>query len=179
MNLYCGIDWSERHHDVAVLDHTGALKVKRRINDGPDGWRELLRLLADLGDGPDEPIPVAIETTRGLLVSCLRATGRPVYAINPLAVAHYRRRHSVSRAKSDHADAMTLANILRTDAAAHRPMPADTPLAQAIAVLARAQQDAVWNRTRLSNQLRSLIPTVSTTSLLPCQRPTEWPIHSG
>lgn len=52
---------------------------------------------------------------------------------------------------------MTLANILRTDAAAHRPMPADTPLVQAIAVLARAQQDAVWNRTQLSNQLRSVL----------------------
>jgi transposase len=52
---------------------------------------------------------------------------------------------------------MTLANILRTDAAAHRPMPADTPQVQAIAVLARAQQDAVWNRTQLSNQLRSLM----------------------
>jgi hypothetical protein len=49
---------------------------------------------------------------------------------------------------------MTLANILRTDAAAHRPMPADTLLVQAIAVLARAQQDEVCNRTQLSNQLR-------------------------
>jgi len=157
MSLYCGIDWSERYHDVAVVDETGALKAKRRVNDDPEGWRELLQLLADLGDSADQPIPVAIETTRGLLVSCLRATGRTVYAINPLAVAHYRKRHSVSRAKSDHADAMTLGNILRTDAVAHRPMPADTPLAQAIAVLARAQQDAVWNRTQLANQLRSLL----------------------
>ena len=139
---------------MAVVDHTGALVAKRRIGDG---WRVHLQLLADTGDTADEPIPVAIETTRGLLVSCLRATGRPVYAINPLAVAHYRQRHSVSRAKSDHADAMTLANILRTDAPAHRPMPADTPLAQVIAVLARAQQDAVWNRTQLSNQLRSVL----------------------
>ena len=49
----------------------------------------------------------------------------------------------------------TPANILRTDAAAHRPLPADTELVQAIAVLARAQQDAVWNRPRLSTQLRS------------------------
>jgi Transposase len=79
------------------------------------------------------------------------------YAINPLAVAHYRQPHTVSRAKSDHADATTLANILRTDAQAHRPMPADTPLAQTIAVLARAQQDTVWNRTQLSNQLSSVL----------------------
>jgi len=34
-------------------------------------------------------------------------------------------------------------------------LPADTELVQAIAVLARAQQDAVWNRGQLSNQLRS------------------------
>ena len=37
----------------------------------------------------------------------------------------------------------------------HRPLPADTELAQAIAVLARAQQDAVWDRTPAHNKLRS------------------------
>jgi len=78
-----------------------------------------------------------------------------VYSINPMAVARYRERHRVARAKSDHADAMALANILRTDADMHRPLPADSELARAIAVLARAQQDAVWNRGQLSNQLRS------------------------
>ena len=54
-------------------------------------------------------------------------------------------------------DAVLLANILRTDTAAHRPLPADTELAQAIRVLARAQQDAVWSRQQLSNQVRSLL----------------------
>lgn len=50
---------------------------------------------------------------------------------------------------------MALANILRTDAAVHRPLPADSELAQAISVPARAQQDAVWNQAQLNNQLRS------------------------
>jgi hypothetical protein len=50
---------------------------------------------------------------------------------------------------------MVLANILRTDLAAHRPLPADSELGQAIAVLARAQQDAVWDRTQAHNKLRS------------------------
>ena len=98
---------------------------------------------------------MAIETPRGLLTGCLRATGRPVYPINPMAVARYRDRHSVAGRKSDHGDAIVLANILRTDIAAHRPLPADTELAQAIAVLARAQQDAVWARTAAHNKLRS------------------------
>ncbi len=74
-----------------------------------------------------------------------------------MAVARYRERHSVARKKSDHLDAMTLANILRTDAHMHRPLPADTELARAIAVLARAHQDATWRRTRAGNELRSLL----------------------
>jgi transposase len=98
---------------------------------------------------------VAIETPRGLLVACLRATGRSVYPINPMAVARYRDRHSIAGRKSDHGDAVVLANILRTDLHTHRPLPADSELAQAIAVLARAQQDAVWDRTCAHNKLRS------------------------
>lgn len=155
MTITCGIDWAENHHDVALVDETGKLVAKRRISDDAAGYRQLLALLVDAGDTAQDPIPVAIETARGLLISCLRATGRAVYSINPMAVARYRERHRVARAKSDHADAMALANILRTDADVHRPLPADTELAQAIAVLARAQQDAVWNRGQLCNQLRS------------------------
>jgi transposase len=98
---------------------------------------------------------VAIETPRGLLAGCLRATGRQVYPVNPMAVARYRDRHSVAGRKSDHGDAVVLANILRTDLHAHRPLPADSELAQAIAVLARAQQDAVWDRVTAHNKLRS------------------------
>lgn len=163
MKVTCGIDWAEKHHDVALVDSDGKLLARRRISDDVTGWQALVDLLADHGDHADEQIPVAIETSRGLLVSCLRATGHRVYAINPLAVARYRERHTVARSKSDHADAFTLANILRVDAAAacasahHRPLPEDSELVQSIAVLARTQQDAVWNRQQLANQLRSLL----------------------
>ena len=47
-------------------------------------------MLTAAGDCAEDPVPVAIETPRGLLVASLRATGRPVDAINPLAVARYR-----------------------------------------------------------------------------------------
>jgi hypothetical protein len=50
-----------------------------------------------------------------------------------------------------------LANILRTDLAAHRPIPDDSELAATIRVLARAQQDAVWDRQQIVNKLRSLL----------------------
>lgn len=157
MTIYAGIDWAEHHHDIARVDAEGTLVAKRRIGESAEGFTELLALLADAGDTLDEPIPVAIETPRGLLVAALRETGRAIYAINPMAVARYRERHSVSRKKSDHVDAMTLANILRTDAHAHRTLPADTELARAIAVLARAAQDAIWRRTKATQELRSVL----------------------
>jgi transposase len=155
MEVFCGIDWAEDHHDIALVDRDGRLLARERIGDDAAGLTMLLALLAEHGDHVDGPIPVAIETPRGLLTACLRATGRRVYPINPMAVARYRDRHSVAGRKSDHGDAVVLANILRTDSHAHRPLPADSELAQAIAVLARAQQDAVWARTTAHNKLRS------------------------
>src|SRR5216683_1776721 len=155
MDVFCGIDWAEDHHDIALVDRDGTLLARRRISDDAAGLAQLLGLLAEHGDSAEDPIPVAIETPRGLLTACLRATGRGVYPINPMAVARYRDRHSIAGRKSDHGDAVVLANVLRTDAHAHRPLPADTELAQAIAVLARAQQDAVWARTAAHNKLRS------------------------
>jgi transposase len=157
LKVFCGIDWAESHHDVALVDEHGELVAKARIGDDAAGLATLLELLADHGDIATELIPVAIETSRGLLVASLRATDRPIYAINPLAVSRYRERHTVARAKSDHADAVVLANILRTDASAHRLLPSDSELVQAIAVLARGGQDAVWNRQQIANQLRSLL----------------------
>jgi transposase len=155
MDVYCGIDWAEDHHDISLADRDGQLMARRRISDDAAGLAGLLALLSEHGDTPEDPIPVAIETPRGLLVACLRATGRPVYPINPMSVARYRDRHSVAGRKSDHGDSFVLANVLRTDLHAHRPLPADSELAQAIAVLARAQQDAVWDRTTAHNKLRS------------------------
>src|SRR6476661_2572233 len=155
MDVYCGIDWAEDHHDIAVVDRDGKLVARRRISDDPAGLAGLLDLLAEHGDSADDPVPVAIETPRGLLVACLRATGRPVYPVNPMAVARYRDRHSVTGKKSDHGDTAVLANVLRTDMGMHRPLAAGSELAQAIAVLARAQQDAVWDRTTAHNKLRS------------------------
>lgn len=91
---------------MALVDEAGKLVANRRISDDVQGYRRLLELLAEVGDSAEAPIPVAIGTARGLMIACLPTTGRKVYSINPMAVARYRERHSVARAKSDHADAV-------------------------------------------------------------------------
>lgn len=52
---------------------------------------------------------------------------------------------------------------------AHRPLPADSELARAITVLARAQQDAVWSRQQVANQVRSLLREYYPAALLAFQ----------
>lgn len=157
MSLFCGIDWATEHHDVAVIDDDGSVVARGRVSNDAPGFAALLTLLAEAGDSAADPIPVGIETDRGLLVAALRETGRVIYPINPLAASRYRARYAVSGAKSDAADAVLLANIVRTDRDAHRVLAADTELAQAIRVLARAQQDAVWARQQIGNQIRDLL----------------------
>lgn len=60
MTLFCGIDWAESHHDVAIIDEGGQLVAKKRISDDPAGFSQLVELLAEAGDHADSPVPVAI-----------------------------------------------------------------------------------------------------------------------
>lgn len=80
---------------MVLIDEAGKLVAKQRIRDDADGFRQLLALLVEAGDCAEAPIPVAVETARGLLFACLRTTGRKVYSINPMAVARYRERTAV------------------------------------------------------------------------------------
>ncbi|MBS9376471.1 IS110 family transposase [Rhodococcus sp. B50] len=155
--VWCGIDWSEGHHDIAVIDDRGAVLVTERISDDIAGVGRLTELILDHRSEGLNGLPIAIETTQGLLVAALRSAGADVYAINPLSVSRYRDRYSPSRAKSDTADALVLANILRTDCDNHRRLPRDSDQAQAIKVLARAHQDAIWDRQQITSKARSLL----------------------
>ena len=51
-------------------------------------------------------------------------------------------------AKSDAGDAHVLAEIVRLDRDHHRQIAGDTDLADAVKLLARAHQTAIWERTR-------------------------------
>ena len=100
---------------------------------------------------------VGIETDRGPWVRALVAAGYRVFAVNPLQAARFRQRHSVSGAKSDAADAHTLADMVRTDSHQLRPVAGDSELAEAIKVVARAHKTLIWERTRHVQRLRQAL----------------------
>ena len=154
--VFVGIDWAEAHHDVCVVDGAGTVLGRRRVADGVAGLAELHALIAEHIEEPSE-VSVGIEVDRGLLVGALVAAGYGVYAVNPLAAARYRQRHAVSGAKSDRGDAKVLADLVRTDRHNHRLLAGDSEVADAVKVLARAHQSAIWSRQRQANSLRSAL----------------------
>jgi transposase len=115
--LFVGDDWAEDHHDVEVQDEAGRRLGKAKLAEGVAGIARLHELLAEHLDAnaQAEQVGVGIETDRDSWVQALLAAGYQVWAINPLQVARYRERRSVSGAKSDAADAHTLADMVRTD----------------------------------------------------------------
>ena len=156
MSITCGIDWAEAHHDVAVIDHTGQILARRRIDTGVKGFGELMATLAEYAADPTT-VPLAIETDKNLIVVALQAAGLTIYPINPRAVARYRERHGQSGKKSDPGDAAVLADILRTDRHQHRPLPTISSEALAVKALARQHQEAIWALHQTISRLRSVL----------------------
>ena len=156
--IFVGVDWAEAHHDVCVLDNEGKVLARKRVADSFACLTELHALVANhLSDDDDvsETVVVGIEKDRGLIVTSLITANYQVFAVNPLAAARYRERHHVSGAKSDPGDAKVLADLVRTDRHNHRRVAGDSNLAEAVKLLARAHQNAIWSRQRQVNALRS------------------------
>jgi len=154
--LFVGDDWAEEHHDVELRDQAGRVLAKARLEEGITGITRLHELIAEHleEDSDTAQVTIGIETDRGPWVGALVAAGYRVCAINPLRVARYRERRSVSGAKSDAADAHTLADMVRTDSHQLRTVAGDSDQAQAIKVVARAHKTLIWERTRHTLRLR-------------------------
>jgi hypothetical protein len=178
--LFIGDDWAEDHHDIEIEDETGRRLAKARLPEGLDGIARLHALVAEhapaawselSGEDVAGRVVVGIETDRGPWVTALRGAGYQVFAINPLSSARYRERHSTSGAKSDAGDAHVLAEIVRLDRDHHRQIAGDTELVDAVKLLARAHQTAIWERTR---HVLRLNPRCASTSRRRWRRSRIW-----
>jgi len=157
--LFVGDDWAEDHHDVEVQDEHGRAVRTARLPEGVDGMARFHDLIA--GFLPDRADPsqvlVCIEVDRGPWIRALIAAGYQVYGVNPKQSARHRELMSLSGAKSDKADAHTLADMVRTRRHQLRQVAADSDLAEAVKVVARAHQTLIWERTRHTLRLRAAL----------------------
>lgn len=159
--LFIGDDWAEGHHDVVMQDEAGKTLARRRLPEGVDGVARFHELVAS-GWGEDaEPDPaqvvVVIETDRGPWVKALAAAGYRVYAVNPKQAARHKETIAVSGKKDDFFDAAALADMGRTRRHQIREAAADSDIAEAVRIAARAHQKLVWERTRHLLRMRSAL----------------------
>ncbi|MEU4156811.1 IS110 family transposase [Actinoplanes sp. NPDC026670] len=157
--LFVGDDWAEDHHDVEVQDDHGRAMKAVRLPEGVDGMARFHDLVARFlpDDAKPSDVLVCIETDRGPWVRALIAAGYQVYGVNPKQAARHREGMSLSGAKSDKADAHTLADMVRTRRHQLRQVAADSDIAEAVKVVARAHQTLIWERTRHTLRLRTAL----------------------
>jgi hypothetical protein len=150
-----GWDWGGQAHSVTVLDEHGTKAARWMLPHTEAGITGTLRRLSTYGDASQ--LPVAIETSKGLVVDRLLAAGHPVVAIHPGAFNAMRPRWGASRAKTDNADSFMLADLLRTDGQRLKVLAPTETATLDLQALSRQRSDLVATRTSLTNQLRALL----------------------
>jgi hypothetical protein len=159
--LFVGDDWAEGHHDVVVQDDAGRELARRRLPEGVDGIARFHELAASCQGEDAEPDPaevvVVIETDRGPWVKALAAAGYRVYPANPKQAARHKEAIANSGKKDDFFDAACLADMGRTRRHQLRELAADSDIAEAVKIAARAHQKLVWERTRHVLRMRAAL----------------------
>jgi hypothetical protein len=159
--LFIGDDWAEGHHDVVAQDDAGKALARRRLPEGADGIARFHEMVASCLGEDAEPDParvvVVIETGRGPWVKALAAAGYRVYPANPEQAARHKETIAVSGKKDDFFDAGALADMGRTRRHQMRELAADSDIAEAVKIAARAHQKLVWERTRHLLRMRSAL----------------------
>jgi transposase len=154
--IFVGIDWSEEQHEVELQAGSGKVLKRLKVSADLAGLTRLQEVITEQTEEPSQVV-VAIESSRGLLVNALVASGYQVYAINPLTSARARQGESPSGSKSDAGDAHLLANLVRTRRQDLRPLAGDSELAQAVRIRARSHVRAIRLQQRVRSQLRSAL----------------------
>src|SRR6266511_5386516 len=150
---YAGIDWSDQHHDVVVIDADGRKVAARRFAHSVEGLADLTAFLGGVVPALDQ-LACIIETTHGLLIAALLDAGLAVYPVNPKTVD---RRRSAAGVKTDQIDAYLLAKTGRSDLADLRRLTPDSPLVQELKALTRDQDSLMQSQTRVVNQLTACL----------------------
>lgn len=156
MELYVGIDWATREHQVCLVSSEGQQLVQKSFGHSSDGLRELIEWLRQ-HQANGSTIAAAIETPQGLVVDALLDAGVAVYAINPKQLDRFRDRHNVAGAKDDRLDAFVLAASLRTDIGLFRRIDPMPEALVELRELSRARDDFLHEHQRACNQLRDLL----------------------
>ena len=154
---FMGFDWAKDHHEVLVINRKGQTVLDLEIKHTAEGWNVLRDKLVNLAGSDLSAIAATIETNCGPAVERLLELGCAVYPLNPKAAQRYRDRKVPSGTKTDHLDALSFADALRTDGHAWRQLKPEDLKVQELRLICRDEIQLIGQRTALINQLQQAL----------------------
>ena len=153
-----GWDWADKKHDLWVRAADGSKAQHVILVQSPEAFHEWVAKLRERFAG--RPVAIALETSRGPVISALLSYDFIVlFPINPKALKNYRAAFSVSGAKDDRSDAMLLEEYVRLHWQKLKALEPDTVQTRTLAGLVETRRNLVDERTRLVEQLHSVLKT--------------------
>lgn len=151
-----GLDWGDEKHAIA-LQVRGAQTVESlELEHSAESLHQWLDQLKERCAG--QRVAVAVEASKGAIVSALlEHPWLLIYPVHPATSRRFSLAFSPSGAKDDLPDAHTLLEILQCHRGRLRALLPHDPVTRRLALLVEARRTLVDRRTRLSNQLTSLL----------------------
>lgn len=152
ITCFAGLDWARDKHQAVIIDATGRIVEEFCIQHSAAGWKQLREQFAAYTQ-----LAVCVEKGHALVVEQLLLTGAQVFTLSGQSAAAFRTRKAPGGAKSDHLDAWSLADALRTDGHGWQAVqPADEPT-QELRLFCRDHVALIGQRTALLNQLQAAL----------------------
>ena len=153
-----GLDWADQKHDLWICPADGSKAKHVRLEQTPEALHAWVAKMRERFG--NRPIALAVETSRGPVISALVAYDFIVlFPVNPKALKDYRGAFAVSGAKDDRTDAQLLEELVRLHPDKLRALEPDTELTRRLAGLVENRRRLVDQRTRLVNQTHALLKT--------------------
>jgi transposase len=156
MFILVGIDWSQDHHNVRIINEDAASLLRFQIPQSPAGFAKLEEHINSFNLPPAHCL-VALETAHHLLIDFLWSRRYLVYVIPPSVLSSSRSRYTSSGAHDDDRDAFVLADLLRTDRHRFAPWKPDGLLVTQMRAKLSLVDCLTHSITRFSNRLHAVL----------------------
>lgn len=151
-----GIDWSDRKHDICLVETATGTQEQSVIKHTPEALNEWARELRSRFRG--ERVAVCLEQSRGpLIYALLKYDFLMLYPVNPKTLARFREAFSPSRAKDDPQDAEYLVELLIHHQERLKAWMPDDERTRTLQLLVEHRRRLVGDQTRMSNRLTALL----------------------
>ena len=153
---FVGIDWSDKKHDVCLVDAAVGVPELSIIKQTPEALNEWAQTLRTRFGGAK--VAVCLEQSRGpLIYALLKYDFLILYPINPKTLARFREAFTPSRAKDDPRDAEYLVELLIHHRERLKAWLPDEDKTRTLQLLVEHRRRLVGDQTRPSNRLTALL----------------------